>query len=280
MAVLNDCEFVVVNYCTPKLVLNCVLSILRLELAEAKNIIVVDNASPDNSLEALRALPSGVRLVQSDRNAGFGHGVNQGVAASTHDFVIVLNPDTYFTDPSVALAVELMRKERDIGLAGLDLIYPSGRRQYSSRRFYSIIDILGRRTPLGRYWPLKRRIHNHMMVDAWKQNTPFESEWAMGAGFIVRRDIFESIGRMDEEYFLYMEDVDICARVWRAGYRVVCVPKARLVHDHQRASAASPFSSAGKAHLRSLMRFRKKFVLPVFRGPGIAGIMKKDRTTI
>ena len=100
----------------------------------------------------------------------------------------------------------------------------------------------------------------------------------MGTGFIIRRELFERIGRMDEAFFLYMEDVDLCARVWGVGYRVVCVPGARLVHDHQRSSAAGPFSNAGKRHLQSLSIFAKKYRLPLFTPPTPARILR-DPTT-
>jgi len=157
---------------------------------------------------------------------------------------------------------------------GSDLVYPTGSRQYSARRFYSALDIVGRRLPLGRYWPLKRRIDDHMMMSSWKTDLPFDADWVMGTGFIIRRDLFERIGRMDEAYFLYMEDVDLCARVWGAGSRVVCVPHAKLVHDHQRSSAAGPLSNAGRMHLKSLSIFAKKYRLPLFNPPTSAKILR------
>src|SRR5262249_16740829 len=184
------------------------------------------------------------------------------------------NPDTYFEDRSAHQALEVLASDPKIGIVGLDVVYPHGGRQYSARRFYSVLDIVGRRTPLGAYWPLKKMVDHHLMISSWASGKPFEAEWVLGCGFLIRRDVFAKIGGMDEGYFLYMEDVDICARVWKAGYRVVCVPHARLVHDHQRASAARQFSLAGHMHLRSLMRFRQKFRLPILIPPGVQGIMR------
>jgi N-acetylglucosaminyl-diphospho-decaprenol L-rhamnosyltransferase len=94
----------------------------------------------------------------------------------------------------------------------------------------------------------------------------------MGTGFVVRRSIFEELSGMDEAYFLYMEDVDLCARVWHSGYRVVCVPGARLVHEHQRQSAGGLMNRASRYHLQSLLRFRNKFRVPLTFPPGINGI--------
>ncbi|MGH8618835.1 MAG: glycosyltransferase family 2 protein [Burkholderiales bacterium] len=275
MSTLGRLNPVIVNYRTPDLTLKCVASILRMDVAAAADIVVVENASPDASAERLaRELPPGVRLVVSDRNGGFGAGVNIGGTASDREFVLILNPDTYFEDRSLDQALAVFDREPDVGVVGLNLVYPGGERQHSARRFYSLLDVIGRRLPIGRFWPIKPRLDRHLMVSAWASGAPFEAEWVMGTGFLIRRELFARLGGMDEAYFLYMEDVDLCARVWQAGFRVVCVPAAKLVHDHQRGSAAGPFSWAGRMHLQSLRRFMKKFRVPLFRQPGVQGLWR------
>lgn len=261
---------VVVNFGTPELTLKCVSSILQWSVADPEDIFVVENASPDNSLAWLsRELPRGVRLVRRATNAGFAAGVNAGAALCKQEYILVLNPDTHFEDGSIDKALAELHSQPDIGLVGLDLVYPSGERQYSARRFYSVIDVLARRTAVGHLWPLRSRVDRHMMRSSWNTGTPFDAEWVMGTGFVVRRELFTYLGGMDEAYRLYMEDVDLCARIWQAGWRVVCVPGARLVHDHRRSSAAGLFSRAGQLHLRSLLHFRKKYRLPLWRPPGL-----------
>lgn len=265
---------VIVNYCTPDLTLKCVASMVAHGVAAPGQIVVVENASPDDSYARLSAELSGVRLIRAAANGGFGAGVNVGAAMCEADYILVLNPDTYFEDGSIAKALAVLDEQPDVGLVGLDLVYPGGERQYSARRFYSLLDVLGRRLQAGHYWPIKSRIDRHLMRSAWDSGAPFDAEWVMGTGFVVRRELFSNLHGMDEAYFLYMEDVDLCARVWQAGARVVCVPGARLVHDHQRSSAADPFSWAGRLHLQSLLRFRKKFRVPLLRQPGVAGLWR------
>lgn len=265
---------VIVNYRTPQLVLTCVRSLIAQGIALAENIVVVDNASGDDSVPLLRRELPGVRIIDSGRNDGFSAGVNIGAAAATQKYLLVLNPDTWFADQSMVQALDLLETQQDIGLVGLELIYPDGQPQYSARRFYSVLDIVARRTPLQHHWPLRGRIDRHLMKAEWQQGKPFDAEWVMGTGFIIRRQLFEQIGRMDEAYFLYMEDVDLCARVWHAGYRVVCVPGARLVHDHQRASKSGPFSWAGRMHLQSLRVFRRRYRIPLFFPPGVKAIRR------
>ena len=265
---------VIVNYRTPDLTLKCVASIVAHGVAAPADIVVVENASPDDSYARLSAELSGVRLLQAANNGGFGAGVNLGAALCEADYILVLNPDTYFEDDSLNKALAVLDSQPEVGLVGLDLVYPGGERQYSARRFYSLLDVLGRRLPLGRYWPLKARIDRHLMRTAWDSGAPFEAEWVMGTGFVVRRELFLKLHGMDEAYFLYMEDVDLCARVWQSGAKVICVPGARLVHDHQRSSAAGPLSWAGRLHLQSLLRFRQKFHVPLVRQPGVAGLWR------
>lgn len=266
---------IIVNYKTPRLVVTCVRSLLQHGIATPENIIVVDNQSPDDSVAMLQREIPEVHLIASQRNAGFSAGVNIGAGAARQEYLLILNPDTYFTDESIERAFELMEANPDVGIAGLELVYPNGERQFSARRFYSVADIVGRRVPvLSKLWPLKGRVARHMMEPEWQRGEPFNAEWVMGTGFLIRRSLFEQLGRMDESYFLYMEDVDLCARVWLAGYRVVCVPGARLVHDHQRQSKSGPFSWAGRVHLKSLRTFSRRYRVPLFFPPGVERIRR------
>jgi N-acetylglucosaminyl-diphospho-decaprenol L-rhamnosyltransferase len=266
---------VIVNFRTPDFTIRCVKSLLRLKIALASDMVVVENASPDDSYQRLRdELPEGVRLVRASMNRGFGAGVNLGMVAGLRERILVLNPDTYFVDNSIEKAVAVLDAYPKVGMVGLDLTYPDGVRQYSARRFYSLLDIVGRRTPLGKLGLLHDRIERHMMVEAWTPGVPFDADWVMGTGFIVRRGVYEELGGMDEGYFLYMEDVDLCARIWQSGHRIACVPGARLMHDHQRQSAGGPLSRAGRYHLQSLFRFRNKFRVPLAFPPGIDGVTR------
>lgn len=275
MAVKDRISVVIVNYRTPDLTKTCVQSLRKWQVAEDDQIIVVDNASPDDSLERIQRELPGIRLVDGGRNGGFSYGINVGFKYVTNEYLLVLNPDTYFVDDSLQRAVSLLDQRPDVGMIGLDLINPDGSRQFSARRFYSVLDIIGRRLPIGKYWPIKARVSRHMMTSAWDQSEPFEADWVMGTGFVIRKDFFERIGLMDESYFLYMEDVDLCARVWSAGAKVMCIPNARLVHDHQRSSASGPLSRAGRMHLKSLSIFAQKYRLPLFSPPSPQRLRKE-----
>ena len=261
---------VIVNYQTPDLTLRCVASMLEHGIARAQDIVVVDNDSPDRSGVRLAAeLPDGVVVILSRRNGGFGAGVNIGVEALQTDLALILNPDTYFERNNMHVIRRMFDESPKLGVAGLKLVNPDGSLQYSARRFYSLPDIVARRTMLGKLGPMRRLERSHLLTRKWRQQ-PFEADWVMGTGFIVRRSAFEQVGRMDEGYFLYFEEVDLCARMWIDGWRVVAVPEVELVHEHQRSSAAGLLSRSGKTHLRSMARFFAKFGVPWMQRPSRA----------
>ncbi len=264
---------VIVNYKTFDLTVQCVNSLLTQAITEPANIVVVDNDSPDGSGARLKAAfaDRGVRVILSGRNGGFGAGVNIGVGALGTDLVLVLNPDTYFQRNNVNVIRHLFDEHPRLGIAGLKLINPDGSLQYSARRFYSLSDIMARRTPLGGLPPLKKLVRSHLLKSNWREG-PFEADWVMGTGFVLRRSAFEQVGAMDEGYFLYFEEVDLCARMWVNGWKVMAVPEVELVHEHQRHSAAGIWSSSGKTHLRSMARFFEKFGIPWWRRPTRASL--------
>lgn len=258
---------VIVNYKTFDLTMQCVRSLLEHAIAKPHDIVVVDNHSPDGSGERLKAaLTSGVRVILSGLNGGFGAGVNLGVAASNTDLVLVLNPDTYFLRNTVEVIQRLFDERPRLGVAGLKLINPDGSLQYSARRFYSLPDIMVRRTPLARLGLMQNLISSHLLKRRWLGEA-FEADWVMGTGFVLRRSAFDQVGGMDEGYFLYFEEVDLCARMWVNRWQVLAVPQVELVHEHQRHSAAGIWSTSGKTHLRSMTRFFAKFGIPWVRRP-------------
>ena len=252
---------VIVNFRTPELTVKCVRSLLHQGIAAAQDIIVVENGSDDNSAEIIRKEVA-CTLVEATENGGYGAGVNLGVAQARHDLVLCLNPDTYFTNADVLGVGRIFDEHPRLGLLGLDLCHPNGERQFSARRDYSMLDILLRRTGLGRVGPGRRLVDRHLMKDAW-DNGMFAADWVIGTGFVVRRTAFEAISGMDTAYFLYMEDVDLAVRLRKAGWQVAAMPGMRLLHDHQRASGQKLISHAAMLHLRSLRIFMRKHHVPL-----------------
>jgi len=226
--------------------------------------VLVDNCSPKGCGPRLRETFPQLKVVLSDRNGGFSAGINLGIrSAGDYDYALVLNPDTCFEENNIALALDEFRRAPKLGLLGLNLVNPDGSLQYSARRFYSVLTVALRRTPLGRLQMFRRLHDEHMMRDAWGGEA-FEADWVLGAGFIVRAGAMRAVGGMDEGYFLYVEDLDLCKRMWMAGWQVKAIPGVRLVHNHARASKKGVLSQASRFHLSSIWRYARKFGLPLW----------------
>ena len=260
---------VIVNYRQADLCITCIETMLKHRVVSLANIVVVNNGSDDDSSEKILSKFPGARVIQSPENGGFGAGVNLGVQHTDSELILVLNPDTRFTKNSVGHLQSLFERDDKLAVIGMMLLNPDGTRQYSARRFYTWLDIFLLRTFLRHSRYGRARLGEHLMKES-SSDAIFPTDWVMGTGFVARRSAFDDVNGMDARYFLYMEDVDFCMRLWRNGWTVACDPCAVLIHDHQRRSARYPFSRASLTHLRSLARFHRKFRIPLLYRPRIS----------
>jgi hypothetical protein len=257
---------VIINYNSYVDSYQCVESILEFSIADPDSIVIVDNCSPDGSGKQLAAKLPNIKVLLSDRNGGFGAGINLGIASLDAELYLVLNPDTRFHENKFAVALDLFSKDRTLGVLGLHLEYADGSHQDSARRFFSLLTMLLRRSPLGRMPSMQGVLNEHLMTHYWT-NEIFEADWVTGAAFLVRKAAFDAVGGMDEGYFLYMEDTDLCKRMWRSGWSVKAISSVHITHFLQRESAKSFFGTANRTFLLSLLRYARKFGMP-FWGHG------------
>lgn len=263
-------DVVIVHYNTYHDTVKCVTHLIEQGEVSPQNIHVVDNFSPDGSGSRLKQrLPTDVDVILSQNNKGFGAGINIGARAGVAPYILVLNPDCRPEAANLHRILEHFSQHDDVGLVGAELINPDGSLQYSARTFYSALDIIVRRSFLKNMFPFNRLNLSHLLVHH-PRSAPFDVDWVMGTGFVIRRDIFERVGAMDEAYFLYMDDVDLCARVHRMGARVQILPSVKFIHDHRRQSGRNwRWTRSHSMHLASLKLFAKRHGLPLFRRPKI-----------
>jgi N-acetylglucosaminyl-diphospho-decaprenol L-rhamnosyltransferase len=254
---------VIVNYNSYEDSCQCVDSILEFAVVDPKSIVIVDNLSPDGSGRQLAAKFPNLNILLSDRNGGYGAGVNLGISSLDAEFYLVLNPDTRFRENRMAVALDQFSKEAKLGVLGLHLEYADGSHQDSARRFFSLLTMLLRRSPLGRMASMQGVLDEHLMKYYWS-NEIFEADWVTGAAFLVRKTAFDAVGGMDEGYFLYMEDTDLCKRMWRSGWSVKAISTVHITHFLQRESAKSMFGHANRTFIRSLFRYARKFGMPIW----------------
>jgi N-acetylglucosaminyl-diphospho-decaprenol L-rhamnosyltransferase len=190
----------------------------------AAEVIVVDNHSPPHPVaRTLRRRP-GVSLRRLDRNCGFATGVNEGARLGSGQWLLLLNPDMSvppgFLDAVLALAQRLPAEAPDVGVTGFQLRHTDGTRQGSCGRFPTLLNSLA-----GLALPRARRKCRPLPADARTS-----VDWLTGCCLLVRRDCWRQLGGLDEDYFLYYEDVDFCRRARAAGWSVVYEPGLSVTH--------------------------------------------------
>ncbi len=262
---------VIVHYRTPRLLERCLGSIQSASPDVPLEILIVDNSPEDDSAERLAAR-FGCRYLRNEQNVGYGRAINQGIEASSGKYLLILNPDIEVRRGSIERLTRFMEENPSVGICGPKLLNPDGTLQYSARRFYTLRVILLRRTFLGRIFPNSRAVRDHLMMD-WDHADARDVDWLLGGAIMVRRAAVDEVGGMDERFFLYFEDVDWCNRMHKWGWRVVYVPEAEMVHDHQRASARGFLSKGLLIHLESGLRFMEKWAWILY-------LLKKHASTL
>ena len=202
-------------------------------------------------------LPAGATLIANDRPAGFGANVNRGVARSTAELVVSVNPDVVPGEGAIAELERLFTERPRAGAAGPAMSYPDGTLQPSRRRFPTVAGTLVRRTPLRLLFdPYKlQRRHYHL---GEHPTEPVPADWMLGGFLMLRRSMLEELGGFDEGFFLYGEDIDLCYRAARAGWERWYVPSAAVVHEHQAVTDRSFLTRRTLWHWQGMLRFVRK----------------------
>jgi N-acetylglucosaminyl-diphospho-decaprenol L-rhamnosyltransferase len=240
---------VVVNYNAGSLLLACIRS-LRADGID--DIVIVDNASTDGSADAALAADPAVRVVPTGANLGFGAGVNRGVPLLDGSAVLILNPDVVVAPGLTKTMVADLERDPELGIVGPRTENPDGSLYPSSRTFPALGDAIGHAF-LGLVAPRNRFTRRYRMLD-WDHARERRVDWVSGACMLIRRDCFDQLGGFDERYFMYLEDVDLCWRAWRAGWAVEYEPDAQIMHVQGASTDLAPYRMIA-AHHRSLWRF-------------------------
>jgi N-acetylglucosaminyl-diphospho-decaprenol L-rhamnosyltransferase len=241
-----DVSFIVVSWNVGDLLRRCLNSIERERETVKSNltthghslfteVIVVDNASADGTPEMLTAEFPDVRLIANAKNVGFTRGNNQALALAQGRYLFLLNPDTELRPGALGTLVDYMDAHPDVGIAGPQLCSSDGSRQSSRRRFPTLATAFLESTPLQRWFPRSRVLSRYYMLDTPDDQTQ-EVDWVTGAALFVRRALYEQVGGLDEGFFMYSEELDWCDRAKRAGWRIVYLPSAQVVHHEGKSS--------------------------------------------
>jgi len=230
-----DLSIVIVSWNVRDLLQRCLNSILETGyLVLDVEVIVVDNGSTDGSVEMLRADFPDVHVVVNVENRGFPAGNNQGMALAGGRYVLLLNPDTEVVGDALATMVAFADEHPDVGVIGPQLLNPDGSVQSSRRRFPTLATAFFESTWLQPCAP-RSLLERYYVLDQ-PDDAVLDVDWMQGAALMARREGIDQIGPMDERFFMYSEELDWCRRFCEAGWRVVYLPIAQVIHHAGKSS--------------------------------------------
>lgn len=269
---------VIVNYRTADLAIDCLRSLARqVSGLPGLEVLVIDNDSADGSEDRLRdatsreGWTSWVRIIQAGRNGGFAFGNNVGIrealgSGRDFDYILLLNPDTIVRDGAIGALVEFMALHPQVGIAGSLLEDASGLVESSAHTAPSPLGELESSARLGVLSRLLRRYR----VSPPLRDVDHECDWVSGASLVARSKVLQLLGGLDEGFFLYFEEVDLCTRARQAGWKVWFVPASRIVHLE---GAATGIQNVAKRRPCYWYDSRRRYFVKHF---GVTGLIAAD----
>jgi hypothetical protein len=229
---------VIVSYNTRELLRMCLTSVLR---AGAAEVIVVDNASSDDSAQMVQVDFPQVRLIASTQNLGFVRANNLALRECRGDYLLLLNPDTEVRDGALQALQGFLDNHPRAGAVGPRLMYGDGALQHAAFMFPTLLQTYFD------FFPRPARLLQSTLNGRYPQNAysgrPFQVDFVLGACLMIRRTALDQIGLLDERYFMYCEEMDWCKRLGQAGWGVWCEPQATVVHREAQSSQQTKWSS-------------------------------------
>jgi GT2 family glycosyltransferase len=241
-------SIVIVNYHHSHLLGGCLESIY-LTVKEAQfEIILADNSFRDDGLEAvLKCFPE-IRLIDNLKNIGFARANNQAAKIATGDFLLFINPDTIMTQGAIQTMLDYLCSDLTIGVLGPKVLNLDGSIQYSCRKFPTIWSgLFNRYSLMTRLFPNNHYSKDYLMLD-YDHNSTRSVDWVSGCCMMIPNSIFIKANGFDENYFLFIEDVDLCKTIQKEGYRVDYFPDAKIYHKISSSNSKSAPQTIIKRH--------------------------------
>jgi GT2 family glycosyltransferase len=249
---------IIVSYNVKYYLEQCLMSVQRATRGMDAEVFVVDNHSHDGTVEYLRERFPDIQLIESNHNLGFARANNLAIGQSNGDYLLLLNPDTIVGESVLASVVEFMDAHPDAGALGVQMLQSDGQKARESRRgLPSPMTAFYKMTGLCRRFPSSKRFgHYYMSNMPW--DVPGEIEVVSGAFCLLRRSVLEKVGALDEDFFMYGEDIDLSYRILKGGFHNWYHP-ARILHYKGESTQKSSFRYVHVFYDAMLIFFRKHY---------------------
>ena len=220
-----ELSIVIVNWNTRDVLEQCLKSIYASQTTKQFDVWVVDNSSSDSSVQMVRESFSRVRLIANEGNVGFAHANNQAINNSSGEYVMLLNPDTVIEKDVIESLANFLNQKPDYGAVGPRLLNPDGTLQVSAYPEPTLFREFWRMFHLDRFYYI-----GEYPMEGWSLDHVREVDAMMGACIVIRRKVFDQVGFLDEDFFIYSEEVDLCTRIRNYGWRLAWHPMTKVVH--------------------------------------------------
>lgn len=252
-----DVSVIILNYNTCELTLNAIKSVYDSQTSFSYEIIVVDNHSSDASVVEIKRRYPDVRLVENPRNDGFSKGNNLGIKIAIGRYILLLNSDTIMGSDSLQTMVAFMDQNLPVGAAGCKIVLPDGSLDKACKRgfptpsasFYYAFGI-------SKLFPKVARF-NQYQLGYLDPDKDYPVDCLVGAFMMVRKQAIDQVGMLDEDFFMYGEDIDWCFRIKQGGWQIHYYPYTQIVHHKGASSRRKPFKIIYEFH-RAMYLFHRK----------------------
>ena len=255
---------VIVNYDRPKETIKCLCSIASLKVKDGWQLktVVIDNSSKKILKGEIKGF-SHVKLIETKKNTGFAGGNNIGIKHALKnkaDFVMLLNNDAEIDKQAMLHLVSMFQKEKDIGVVSPKIYFASGfeyhKQRYHKKDLGKVIWYAGGHID----WKNIMGVHENIdKVDKGQFNKPKEVKFISGCCMLIKKEVFEKVGLLDEKYFLYLEDMDFCTRVEKAGLKLFFEPKAIVWHKNLGTNKKTASDTQAYYYTRNRLLFAFKY---------------------
>jgi len=251
---LVQLSIIIVSYNSSPFLKKCLTSLYQNNPSIPFEVLVVDNSSSDDSVEMVKGGFPQVILIENKENIGFAPANNFALQRCQGELVLFLNPDTILLPGSIDTLMEVMQKERGAGILGCRLLNEDGTLQLSWGRMVNLTSEFWQRFISRRYEKGNRLIKQYLERKSRRSHNPY---WVTGACMLVRREALERVGHFDPNFFMFLEDVDLCHRVRKKGWEVLYTPSAEVVHLRGKSMETNQ-TEAMKAYRKSQLYFYHK----------------------
>lgn len=256
-----ELSIVIVSYNTMEKLKQCLDSIYEHVTDISFEVFVSDNLSVDGSLEMVEENYPDVHLIKNEKNLGFAKANNKALSIAKGKYLLMLNSDTVVLKSSINNMMDFLDDQKEVGVIGAKLLYPDHTIQRTARRFpCPMASIFGRKSMLTKLFPENKFSKQYMMYDREHQEDPYEVDWVSGGALMVRREVTDQVGLLDERFFMYWEDADWCFRIKQKGWKVFCVPSAPIIHHEGESSKNRKLRLIVHFHRSVLLFYRKHYI--------------------